>query len=211
MPIRILDATTVGKIAAGEVVERPSSIAKELVENSLDAGATSIAIELREGGISYLRVTDNGCGIPAGEVRLAFENHATSKIAKSDDLLTLRTLGFRGEALPSIAAVSKVEMQTRTKGAEQGMRALVEGGAMVSLESAGCAEGTTIVVRDLFYNVPARQAFLKKPAYEYGAVNEVVTRLALGNPKVAFRLLNKGKTNFYTYCDGNNRHAAKAV
>lgn len=211
MPIRILDATTVGKIAAGEVVERPSSIAKELVENSLDAGATSIAIELREGGISYLRVTDNGCGIPAGEVRLAFENHATSKIAKSDDLLTLRTLGFRGEALPSIAAVSKVEMQTRTKGAEQGMRALVEGGAIVSLESAGCAEGTTIVVRDLFYNVPARQAFLKKPAYEYGAVNEVVTRLALGNPKVAFRLIHNGKTIFSTYGDGNLRHAAMAV
>ena len=144
-------------------------------------------------------------------MRLAFENHATSKIAKSDDLLTLRTLGFRGEALPSIAAVSKVEMQTRTKGAEQGMRALVEGGAIVSLESAGCAEGTTIVVRDLFYNVPARQAFLKKPAYEYGAVNEVVTRLALGNPKVAFRLIHNGKTIFSTYGDGNLRHAAMAV
>ena len=211
MPIRILDATTVGKIAAGEVVERPASIAKELVENSLDAGATSIAVELREGGISFLRVTDNGCGIPAEEVRLAFENHATSKITKSDDLLSLRTLGFRGEALPSIAAVSKVEMQTRTKGAEQGMRALVEGGVMASLESAGCAEGTTIVVRDLFYNVPARQAFLKKPAYEYGAVNEVVSRLALGNPKVAFQLIHNGKTIFSTYGDGNLRHAAMAV
>lgn len=211
MPIRVLDAATIGKIAAGEVVERPASIAKELVENSLDAGATSIAVELREGGISYLRVTDNGCGIPAGEVRLAFENHATSKIVQSDDLLSLHTLGFRGEALASISAVAKVEMLTRTKDAEQGVRVSVEGGVMAPPASAGCAEGTSIAVSDLFYNVPARQAFLKKPAYEYGAVHDVVSRLALGNPAVAFRLLHNGKTIFSTYGDGNLRHAAMAI
>ncbi|MBE5766498.1 MAG: DNA mismatch repair endonuclease MutL [Clostridiales bacterium] len=211
MAIRVLDAATVGKIAAGEVVERPASIAKELIENSLDAGATAITVEVREGGISYLRVTDNGCGIPAGEVRIAFENHATSKITQADDLSSLTTLGFRGEALPSIAAVSKVEMSTRVRNSDQGTKLVAEGGRIISIEGVGCPDGTTIIIRDLFFNVPARQAFLKKPAYEYGAVSDIVSRLALGNPNISFRLIHNGKTIFSTYGDGNLRHAAMAV
>ena len=137
MPIRILDAATVGRIAAGEVVERPASVAKELIENALDAGSTSITVEIKEGGIQYLRVTDNGCGIVPGQVRLAFENHATSKLTKADELNDIRTLGFRGEALPSIAAVSRVEMTTRAKGEQTGMRLNVEGGEIYAIVAGG--------------------------------------------------------------------------
>ncbi len=209
--IRILDAAMVGRIAAGEVVERPSSVAKELVENSLDAGATSVTIEIRDGGESYLRVTDNGCGIPPGEVRLAFENHATSKLREDDDLTDIRTLGFRGEALPSIAAVAKVEMTTRTKGAESGVRAKIEGGRFLSLDEAGCPEGTTIIIRDLFFNTPARRGFLKKPAYEAGVLGEMVEKLALANPRVALRLISNGRTLLHSYGDDSMLHAALAV
>ncbi len=209
--IRILDAATVGRIAAGEVVERPSSVAKELIENSLDAGATSVTVEIRDGGERYLRVTDNGCGISPGEVRLAFENHATSKLRDDDDLTDIRTLGFRGEALPSIAAVAKVEMTTRTKHADSGVQAKIEGGRFLSLDEAGCPEGTTIVIRDLFFNTPARRGFLKKPAYEAGVLGEMVERLALANPGVALRLISNGRTLLHSYGDDSMLHAALAV
>ena len=209
--IRILDAATVGRIAAGEVVERPSSVAKELIENALDAGATSITIEMRDGGESLLRVTDNGCGIPPGEVRIAFENHATSKLKDEDDLTDIRTLGFRGEALPSIAAVSRVEMTTRVKNAESGIKLRIEGGRFLSLDEAGCPEGTTIVVKDLFFNMPVRRGFLKKPAYEAGVLGEMVERLALANPHVALRLISNGRTLMHSYGDNSMMHAALAV
>ena len=211
MGIRILDAATVGHIAAGEVVERPASAVKELFENALDAGATGITVEIRGGGVEYLRVTDNGCGIPPSEVRLAFQNHATSKLTDAGQLQNIRTLGFRGEALPSIAAVARVECTTRQKGAPSGVRLTLEGGRVTALEETGCPEGTTVVVRDLFFNTPARLAFLKKPAYEAGVVVETVSRLLLANPQVAVKLVNGGKTVLQSYGDGSLRHAALAV
>ena len=194
MPIRVLDAATVGRIAAGEVVERPGSVVKELIENSLDAGATSITVEIRGGGIDYLRVTDNGCGIEPGQVRLAFENHATSKLQRAEQLDDIRTLGFRGEALPSIAAVSRVEMTTRAKDQPSGMRYSSEGGQNIRVQEAGCPQGTTIIMRDLFFNVPVRRAFLKKPSYEGGLVSDAAARLLLGNPNVSMRFISGGNT-----------------
>lgn len=211
MPIRILDAAVVGRIAAGEVVERPSSVAKELVENALDAGATAITVEIKGGGIDYLRVTDNGCGIEPGQVRLAFENHATSKLARAEQLDDIRTLGFRGEALPSIAAVSKVEMTTRAKGQPSGIKFSIEAGRAGTFDEVGCPEGTTIIMRELFYNVPVRRAFLKKPNYEGGLVSDVVARLLLGNPGVSIRFINNGTTQFHSFGDGKLRHAVFAV
>lgn len=211
MAIRILDAATVGKISAGEVVERPSSVAKELIENSLDAGATSITVEIKDGGISYLRVTDNGCGVPFSEARMAFENHATSKLKNADGLFDIRTLGFRGEALPSIAAVSRVTMTTRTKDAEAGAKVEIEGGRFIGVSEAGCPEGTTIVMRDLFFNLPVRRVFLKKPVYEQGLISELVQRMILGNPGVSFRLIANGRTVYRSYGDGDVRHAALSV
>lgn len=211
MPIRVLDASVVGRIAAGEVVERPSSVVKELIENSLDAGATSITVEIKGGGIDYLRVTDNGCGIEPNQVRLAFENHATSKLQRAEQLDDIRTLGFRGEALPSIAAVSKVEMTTRAKGQPSGVKFTIEGGKGAALRETGCPEGTTIVMRDLFFNVPVRRAFLKKPGYEGGLVSDAVARLLLGNPGVSMRFIRDGATQFHSFGDGKLRHAVFAV
>ena len=211
MPIRILDAATVGRIAAGEVVERPSSVVKELVENSLDAGATAVTVEIRGGGIDYLRVTDNGCGIEPGQVRLAFENHATSKLQNAEQLDDIRTLGFRGEALPSIASVSHVEMITRARNQDSGMRVSIDGGQNLRVQEAGCPEGTTFVMRDLFYNIPVRRAFLKKPSYEGGLVGDVTARLMLGNPGVSMRFVNNGTTVYHTFGDGKLRHAVFAV
>ena len=211
MPIRILDAATVGRIAAGEVVERPASVVKELVENALDAGATSVTVEIREGGIAYLRVTDNGCGIEAGQVRLAFENHATSKLTNAAQLDDIRTLGFRGEALPSIAAVSRVEMSTRAKEQEAGARLSVEGGQNMTVREIGCPEGTTVIMRDLFFNIPVRRAFLKKPQYEGALVSDTVARMILGNPGISFRFINNGRTVYHSFGDGDLRHAVFAV
>ena len=211
MPIRILDAATVGRIAAGEVVERPSSVVKELVENSLDAGATAITVEIRGGGIDYLRVTDNGCGIEPGQVRLAFENHATSKLQSAEQLDDIRTLGFRGEALPSIAAVAHVEMTTRARGQESGTRVNVDGGQDLRVREVGCPDGTTFVMRDLFYNVPVRRAFLKKPSYEGGLIGDAVARLLIGNPGVSMRFVNNGATVYHSFGDGKLRHAVFAV
>ena len=211
MPIRVLDAATVGRIAAGEVVERPSSVVKELIENALDAGATSITVEVKGGGVDYLRVTDNGCGIEPGQVRLAFENHATSKLQKAEQLDDIRTLGFRGEALPSIAAVSRVEMTTRARGQESGAKLTVEGGQNMQVKEAGCPQGTTIIMRDLFFNVPVRRAFLKKASYEGGLVSDAVARMLLGNPGVSMRLISGGNKLFHSFGDGNLRHAVFAV
>jgi len=211
MPIRVLDAATVGRIAAGEVVERPSSVVKELMENSIDAGATAITVEIRGGGIDYLRVTDNGCGIEPNQVRLAFENHATSKLQCADQLDDIRTLGFRGEALPSIASVSHVEMTTRARGQDTGVRLNIDGGADLRVRETGCPEGTTFVMRDLFYNLPVRHAFLKKPSYEGGLVGDAVARMILGNPGIAIRYINNGANVYHSFGDGKLRHAVFAV
>ncbi len=211
MPIRVLDPAIVGRIAAGEVVERPASVAKELIENAVDAGATSVTVEVKDGGIALLRVTDNGCGIAPGQVALAFENHATSKIASAEQLDDIRTLGFRGEALPSIASVSHVEMTTRENGAHSGVRLNVDGGVRHPVQEVGCPEGTTVVVSELFYNVPVRRAFLKKPAYEGSLVSDLVERMILGNPAVSFRFINNGRTVYHSFGDGNLKHAVFAV
>ncbi len=211
MPIRILDAATIGRIAAGEVVERPSSVVKELMENSIDAGATAITVECRGGGIDYLRVTDNGCGIEPAQVRLAFENHATSKLQSADQLDDVQTLGFRGEALPSIASVSHVEMTTRARGQDTGVKLNVDGGENLRVRETGCPEGTTIVMKDLFYNLPVRRAFLKKPGYEGGLVGDAVARMILGNPGVAVRYINNGVNVYHSFGDGRLRHAVFAV
>ncbi|HIS03984.1 MAG TPA: DNA mismatch repair endonuclease MutL [Candidatus Pullichristensenella avicola] len=211
MAIRILDAATVGRIAAGEVVERPASVVKELVENALDAGATSVTVEIRDGGIAYMRVTDNGCGIEPNQVRLAFENHATSKLTSAAQLDDIRTLGFRGEALPSIAAVSRVEMTTRAKGQESGIRLSVEGGKNMAVREFGCPEGTTVVMRDLFFNLPVRRAFLKKPQYEGALVSDAVARMILGNPSISFRFISNGRAVYHSFGDGDLRHAVFAV
>lgn len=211
MAIKILDPSVVGRIAAGEVVERPASVVKELIENSIDAGATAITVEIRGGGIEYLRVTDNGCGIEPGQVAIAFENHATSKLKKAEELDDIRTLGFRGEALPSIAAVSHVEMTTRQKGAAGGIKLQIDGGIKRPVTDVGCPEGTTVIVRELFYNVPVRRTFLKKPNYEGSLVNDLVTRMILGNPNVSFRFINNSKTVYHSFGDGNLQHAVFAV
>ncbi len=211
MAIKILDPAVVGRIAAGEVVERPSSVAKELIENSIDAGATAITVEIRGGGIEYLRVTDNGCGIEPSQVAIAFENHATSKLKKAEELDDIRTLGFRGEALPSIAAVSHIEMTTRQKGASSGVKLLIDGGVKKPVQDIGCPEGTTVIMRDIFYNVPVRRTFLKKPNYEGSLVNDLVARMILGNPGVSFRFINNSKTVYHSFGDGNLRHAIFAV
>ena len=206
-PILRLSDEIIGKIAAGEVVESPASAIKELVENSLDAGATCVTVEIRDGGISYLRVTDNGKGIPARDVRLAFERHATSKIRKSDDLFDLRTLGFRGEALASIAAVSKLTMTTRHAGEESGTRAVNEGGVFKSITEAASPQGTTIVARELFYNTPVRLKFLKKPVTETAKVAEMISRLILAHPDIAFRLIHNDKQIYSSSGNGDIRSA----
>ncbi|MBQ8108691.1 MAG: DNA mismatch repair endonuclease MutL [Clostridia bacterium] len=211
MPIRVLDAATVGRIAAGEVVERPSSVVKELMENSIDAGATAITVEIKGGGIDYLRVTDNGCGIEPNQVRLAFENHATSKLQSAEQLDDIRTLGFRGEALPSIASVSHVEMTTRVRKQDSGVRLNIDGGADLRVRETGCPEGTTLIMKDLFYNIPVRRAFLKKPGYEGGLVGDAVARMILGNPGVAVRYISNGSNVYHSFGDGSLRHAVFAV
>ena len=206
-PILKLNQELIGKIAAGEVVESPASAIKELVENSLDAGATCVTVEIRDGGIAYLRVTDNGRGIGARDVRMAFERHATSKITKSDDLFALHTLGFRGEALASIAAVSKLTITTRSIHEETGTRAINEGGEIKSITEAASPQGTTIVARELFYNTPVRLKFLKKPATEAAKVAEMIARLILAHPDVSFRLIHNGKQIYASSGNGDLRSA----
>ena len=206
-PILRLDQELIGKIAAGEVVESPASAIKELVENSLDAGSTCVTVEIRDGGIAYLRVTDNGRGIRARNVRMAFERHATSKITKSDDLFALHTLGFRGEALASIAAVSKLTLTTKSIHEESGTRAVNEGGEIKGITEAASPQGTTIVARELFYNTPVRLKFLKKPTTEASKVAEVIARLILAHPDVSFRLIHNGKQIYASSGNGDLRSA----
>ncbi len=209
--IQLLPDEVIGKIAAGEVVERPSAAIKEMVENSLDAGATAVTVEIRDGGISYLRVTDNGSGIQQSEIRMAFERHATSKITRTDDLFAIRTLGFRGEALASIAAVAKVACTTRTRNDASGIKVVNEGGRIVSVEEAACPEGTTFVVRDLFYNTPVRLKFLKKPVTEAGYVSDLMMRLILSRPDVSFRYISQGKTLYHSAGDGKLSSAVFSI
>ena len=206
-PIIRLSEEIIGKIAAGEVVESPASAIKELVENSLDAGANCVTVEIRDGGISYLRVTDNGRGIPSRDVRLAFERHATSKIRKSEDLFDLRTLGFRGEALASIAAVSKLTLTTKNAKEETGTRAVNEGGVIKSITDAASPQGTTIVARDLFFNTPVRLKFLKKPITEASKVADMIARLILSRPDIAFKLIHNGKQVYSSSGNGDLRSA----
>ena len=203
--IRQLDAQLVNKIAAGEVVERPLSVVKELVENAIDAGAGVITVEIKEGGLSLIRVTDNGGGIPADQVMLAFSQHATSKIQDIDDLSRIGTLGFRGEALASIASVAHVEMVTKPPGASAGVRVELHGGTLVNRQEVGCVDGTSIKCSNLFFNTPARLKFLKKPVQEAGYVSDLMQRLALGYPHLSFRYINNGHTIVATNGNGDLR------
>ena len=200
--IHVLDQITIDKIAAGEVIERPASIIKELVENAIDAGSTSVKIEIKDGGISFIRITDNGCGIPQDEVQRAFLRHSTSKIETVEDLSHIASLGFRGEALSSIAAVTRTELITKTADAEFGTRYVIEGGKEVSLEDTGAPNGTTFLVHQLFYNVPARRKFLKTPMTEAGHVQDLLMHLALSHPEVAFQFLNNGQEKLRTSGNG---------
>ena len=200
--IVLLDDLTINKIAAGEVIERPASVIKEMLENSIDAGATNITIEIKNGGISYIRITDNGKGIPEDDMEMAFERHATSKIRSAEDLSTVTSMGFRGEALASIAAIAKVEMLSKTADQENGYKVVVEGGNVLEKSEAGSPVGTSITVTNLFYNTPVRYKFLKKDYTEAGYIEDIVTRIALVHPEIAIKLINTGKTIIQT--NGNN-------
>ncbi len=201
--IQVLDQVTIDKIAAGEVIERPASVVKELAENAIDADATSVTIEIKEGGISYIRIADNGCGIAREEVPSAFLRHSTSKIRSVDDLVHIGSLGFRGEALSSIAAVSQVELVTKTKADTFGTSYRIAGGKEESLDDAGAPDGTTFLIRQLFYNTPARRKFLKTPMTEASHVGELVTRLALSHPEISFQFINNGQSKIHTSGNGN--------
>lgn len=210
-PIIILEPNIANKIAAGEVVERPASIVKELLENSIDAGASAITVEIQNGGIDHIRITDNGCGIPEGDVKLAFMRHATSKLTSIDDLSTLSSFGFRGEALASIAAVSKVTLRTRTENAEYGTKLCVEGGKLSEPEICACPRGTTIEVDELFYNVPARLKFVKNARTEGAMITDYVSRIMLANPEISIKLINGGRTMLHTSGDGSLANAVLCV
>lgn len=200
--ISVLDETTINKIAAGEVIERPASVVKELLENAIDAQATAVTVEIRDGGCSLIRITDNGCGIPKNQVATAFLRHATSKIHTVDDLMTIGSLGFRGEALASIAAVSQVELISKTAQTLTGTRYQIEGGREKSLEEIGAPEGTTLIARNLFFNTPARKKFLKTPVTEGSHVASVVEKIALSHPDISIRFIQNNQNKLYT--SGNN-------
>jgi len=209
--IKQLSADVIGQIAAGEVVERPSAAIKELVENSMDAGATAITVEIKDGGLTSFRVVDNGSGIQPSDIRLAFARHATSKISKAADLYSVATLGFRGEALASIAAVSKVNCTTRMRGAEYGVSVQNNGGEMGEIKEAACPEGTSFTVKELFYNAPVRRKFLKKPATETGYISDLMMRLILSHPQVSFRYIADGKTVYFSAGDGKLESAVMSI
>ena len=209
--INVLAPNIANKIAAGEVVERPASVVKELIENSIDAGSNAITVEIMNGGISYIRITDNGSGIDENDVETAFLRHATSKLSAADDLSHIETLGFRGEALASIAAVSKVKMRTRTQAAEYGTMICIEGGVVTAKEPSGCPCGTTIEVSELFFNVPARLKFLKSPRSEAALIGDYVMRLILSNPSVSIKFINNGKTIYQSAGDGSLENAVFCV
>ena len=198
MAIQLLDQNTINQIAAGEVVERPASVVKELMENAIDAGATAITVEIREGGIGFIRITDNGCGIPKQELSLAFKRHSTSKIRSAEDLLTVSSLGFRGEALSSIAAVSQVELITKTADSLTGSRYQIEGGVEKGLEEVGAPDGTTFISRNLFFNVPARRKFLKTAQTEGSHVADLVEKIALSHPEISIRLIVNNQNKLHT-------------
>lgn len=209
--IKVLPKEIAELIAAGEVVERPASVIKELMENAIDAGSSSVTVEIKNGGITYIRVTDNGCGISREDIRTAFISHATSKISTRDDLYAIGTLGFRGEALASIAAVSNVEVLTRTPEEETGTRYCISAGEETLVDDAGCPLGTTIVVRDLFFNTPARMKFLKKDVSEANAVAGIVDKIALSNPDVSIRFIREGKSALFTSGSGDLKTAAYEI
>ena len=209
--IVLLDDLTINKIAAGEVIERPASVVKELVENSIDAGANQITIETKNGGISYIRITDNGKGFLPDDMEIAFERHATSKIREASDLETITSMGFRGEALASIAAISHVELVSRTAENEIGKKIEVKGGNVINFEDAGCSQGTTITVTDLFYNTPVRYKFLKKDFTEAGYIEDVVTRIALVHPEIALKLINSGKVIIQTSGNGDMKSVIYSI
>ena len=201
--IRLLDKNTIDKIAAGEVVDRPSSVVKELVENAIDAKATAVTVEIKEGGIALIRITDNGCGIEKEQIPMAFCRHSTSKIRSVDDLLFISSLGFRGEALSSISAVSQVELITKTGAELTGTRYVIEGGQEKLTEDIGAPNGTTFLIKNLFYNTPARRKFLKTPQTEAGYISDLMERLALSNPEVSFKFINNGQVKLHTSGNGN--------
>ena len=209
--INVLPKNIADLIAAGEVVERPSSVIKEFLENSIDAGAKNVTVEIKNGGKTYIRVTDNGCGIESEDVRKAFLSHATSKINSADDLDNIGTLGFRGEALASVAAVSKVELLTRTESEEVGTSYKIFGGEEIELTEAGCPVGTTLIVRDLFFNIPARMKFLKKDVQEGNYIASILEKIAVSYPQISFKFIRDGKLNFSTPGDGNLKSAIYAV
>ncbi len=209
--INVLPKNIADLIAAGEVVERPSSVIKEFVENSIDAGATNIVVEIKNGGKTYIRVTDNGCGIDREDVKKAFISHATSKITNIEDLDAISTLGFRGEALASVCAVSRVELLTATPDSDFGIRYVIEGGEEILIDDAGCPVGTTIIVRDLFYNIPARMKFLKKDVQEGNYIATLIERIAVSNPNISFKFIRDGKLQFSTPGDNDLKSAIYAV
>ena len=209
--IVLLDDLTINKIAAGEVIERPASVVKEMVENSIDAGATNITVEIKNGGISYISITDNGKGIMPDDMEMAFERHATSKIRSAEDLETVKSMGFRGEALASIAAIARVEMKSKTADNETGYKVVVEGGKILSKEVEGCPNGTTITVENLFYNTPVRYKFLKKDFTEAGYIEDAMTRIALINPNIAIRLISSGKTIIQTTGNGDLKSVVYSI
>ena len=209
--IVLLDELTINKIAAGEVIERPASVVKEMVENSIDAGATNITVEIKNGGISFIKVTDNGKGIAQDDLEIAFERHATSKIRSADDLDTVTSMGFRGEALASIAAIANVELVSKTANQEIGYRVVVEGGDILEKEEAGCRTGTSITVRNLFFNTPVRYKFLKKDYTESGYIEDAITRIALVNPNIAIKLINTGKTVIQTNGNGDMKSVIYSI
>lgn len=203
--IHVLDSETIDKIAAGEVVERPASVVKELVENAIDAGATAITVEAKDGGISFLRITDNGCGIPKEQIRNAFLRHATSKIDSAEDLSRIQSLGFRGEALSSICAVSQVELITKTSDALTGIRIILEGAVEKSFEEIGAPDGTTFIMRNLFFNTPVRKKFLKQPATEGSYITDLMEHLALSRPDISFKFVLGSQVRFHTSGNGDLR------
>ena len=205
--IQLLDPVMINQIAAGEVVERPLSVVKELTENSIDAGASAVTVEIKDGGITYIRVTDNGCGIPKGEVRTAFMRHATSKVSSPGDLTRINTLGFRGEALSSVAAVSQAEMVTKTAPDITGLHIQLSGAEIISEREAGCADGTSVIIRNLFSNTPARLKFLKKPGAEGALISDFINRLVLCRPDIAFKYINNGAIALSANGNGNLRAA----
>lgn len=209
--IKLLEKKVADKIAAGEVVDRPLSVVKELVENSIDAGSDAVVVEIKKGGKNYIRVSDNGCGINAEEVTTAFKRHATSKITAAEDLDSIQTLGFRGEALASIAAVSRTELITKTAESKTGTSITVEGGETAGISAIGCDSGTTVIVRDLFYNVPARYKFMKSDSAEAGLITEFVSQMALAYPDIKFKLINNESVQFLTQGRGDRYNSILTI